>query len=363
MEQIDIGIIGSSLAGLTLAAMLQEEDLDYSIAIFDKTFNATNADGKSIVLGKTAAHSLKELNVFPTNSRPINNTFIGFGNGKNRSLMPDNEVNEMGYAVNINTIKDNLLKKCDGVQKIDCTVKKIDDINDYCLITTDKDKQYACRFLIIACQLPFEVSEFNYFRYQYKQKVVSLVAEIPTWSASNAMQSYNASGVTVIVPRTDDKVGVICCLSPSTAEHIAQMTDDQFKNYLSQELKQNFSWMGQRHFYTPTLKTAYCLGKRNKVLLGQGATSLHPIGAQSLGLGIGDARVLTQLIAVDKITARAALHYDKIRLKVHRQSVIFTSILALGPHMKFSIFHHLGQTISKPLESNNVRRFLINHLS
>lgn len=363
IQDVDIGIIGSSVSGLTLAALLQEENVGYSIAIFDNDFNTKKSDGKSIVIGKKASDILNNLSVLPDNSRPINKTFIAFGNGKKRCLKPENQVESLGYAVDIYSLKENYLKKYKAVQLIAGLIENSEEIDNYVLLTTNKKEQYRCQYLIIACELPYKIPPIRYFNYHYKQTVISLTACINHWPLNDAQQSFNSNGVTVVVPRTDDTIGIICCLSPLMAQKIALMTDQQFRHHLSKELKREVVSVNQRHFYTPYLKTTSRLSHRRQILLGQGATVLHPIGAQSIGLGIGDASALSQVIIENKLSEHIAVQYDKMRRDAHRKAVLLTNTLALGSHLRFPIFHHIGQLATQPLQYSSVCRSLLHYVS
>lgn len=361
--QFDIVIVGGGVVGLTLANLLEQANLNYSIAIVDATFSGGEETGKSIVIGHTTAAVLKQINALPDNSHPIEKTYISFGVGRRRSIGQSNPSQPLGYAVDLSTIKQRLGQNLSSVQKIAERVAGYKEVDGHARLTTESGEVLVCRWAFFCCEVPCELPAINRFSYRYRQTIVYTHAQADGWEANTAHQRYCKNGVLVLVPRVDERVGIIGCFAKTVAPKIAAMLEDEFSSYIANELQCRITAIGKRHYYTPYVKTAKTLAKNNWVLLGQGATVLHPIGAQSLGLGVADAQTLVQLLAAKLPPQEISRQYGKIRLKMHKKIILSTSGMALAVHLRTPPFHAMADFITQALKFDAPQRFVLKQLS
>jgi 2-octaprenyl-6-methoxyphenol hydroxylase len=132
---------------------------------------------------------------------------------------------------------------------------------------------------------------------------VALVANVASDVAHGdcAFERFTRQGPLALLPLADGTRAVIWACAPERAAQLLQLSEPQ---YLS-ELQQAFGWRagrllraGSRGTYPLALTRASASIGLRAVLIGNAAQALHPVAGQGFNLGLRDAAMLAELVAV-----------------------------------------------------------------
>ena len=326
-QHCDIGIIGGSLAGLAFARLLQAQLPQCTISVLDDTQNAPA--GKTLIIERAAADCLQQFAALPANSKAIQQVRISLA-GIQRNIGRNVEGQQpLGYSISQPLVQLALKK---DLPLHNARVAALHPTAEGVTIHTNDNSTLHARYLVIACPLPLLPPPFRSRRLAYQQSIFSLQAnsDLPLHTA---YQYFSYRKVMVLVPRAeDDATGVILCVPHATSGDINALSDSALSTYLSDKFKLSINVSGKRFAYHPQLLRTTPLASDNIALIGSGASTLHPIGAQAISLGIADAQVLAKLFIQHTGTPpQAALQqYHRQRVFAHRRKALLTSTLALG---------------------------------
>ena len=331
--QHDIAIIGGGIVGLTAARLLTP--LGHSVIVIDDLID--KPDGKSIVIGKPAANILDALDALPQNSRPIRRVEISFALPRAKRRIIGDGTTALGYGIDHRAVIQSLRQ---GLQQQPGRVQNLKQDTDGVTLSLHSGKTLRTRLAVITCAMP--LTEIRHYRRHYRQTILSFTAHAQDLAADSGHQQFGADGVFVLVPRTDGDNGVILCLPETRAATLTAQSDDELSERLTRAFDRPVTLTGPRFIYTPQLAAARRLASGRLLLIGAAATTLHPIGARALNMGIADAVSLSKQIAQTGISPTALAEVSKTRQPAHRQAALSTSALALGVRLRSPIFRRLG---------------------
>ena len=347
-DSVDVCVIGGGIAGLAFAQLFRRQCPEYSLLVLDG--KDAGDDGKSVVTNPTAIQTLSELVNLKDIIHPISRVCVSFMGKANNGALKESEA--LAYSIDHQIIKKKL------AAGIDIRKTRVSTVSPSATVTTNDEQKIQPRLLVVACGGNFLPPAFQTRKYPYHQAVLSLSATINTLPPDTAYQRFSNNGILVLVPRHDGKAGVVICAPPSTAARLNTASDDDLSAYLSEQFDLDIRTSGKRHTYTPLLTQTRPLADANIALIGPAATTLHPVGAQSIALGIADARQLAALCTKTLLPANLKSYADK-RLTAHRLTVGKTHALALGTHLRFFPFRLLGAGVSALLTRPPAKRFLL----
>lgn len=112
-----------------------------------------------------------------------------------------------------------------------------------------------------------------------------------------AFERFTATGPMALLPLPENRCVLIWTRPPAEAERLAALSDEAFLT----ELQDNFGYrlgafkqVGSKHLYPLSLVQSTEQIRRNLVVLGNSAHSLHPIAGQGYNLSLRDALALAE---------------------------------------------------------------------
>ncbi len=111
---------------------------------------------------------------------------------------------------------------------------------------------------------------------------------------------HTAFGPCVFVPLTGSRSSVVWVTSPSEAERLKSVDDDDLSREIERRAHSHLGRMtveGARHVFPLAYERPDRLAARRVALVGEAAHVVPPIGAQGLNLGLRDAEAIAQLAA------------------------------------------------------------------
>jgi 2-octaprenyl-6-methoxyphenol hydroxylase len=130
--------------------------------------------------------------------------------------------------------------------------------------------------------------------------VVNVQADRP--HDGTAFERFTSAGPLAVLPLNDGSFTVVWTVVPQHAAHLLALGDAAFLK----ELQACFGWRagcfvraGRRASYVLNLTRAAASVALRTALIGNAAQALHPVAGQGFNLGLRDAAMLAELIAVD----------------------------------------------------------------
>lgn len=218
----------------------------------------------------------------------------------------DYQLSELGYVVDINSMKKelfNMLSKQSMIH-IYCpaTIQKMYRKKSCNVVVLSNGIQINSKLIIAADGSGSELAAncgIEWFKWNYQQiaVVTEIVTEIPHFGT--AFEQFTSCGPLALLPMSDNLSYVIWCISAQKRKEVLKWDTTQF----AQELQKVFGWkLGQilnvktRHFYDLWLIYAKRHIAHRIALVGNAAQTLHPVAGQGFNLGIRDAIVLANIV-------------------------------------------------------------------
>jgi len=213
-----------------------------------------------------------------------------------------------------------LLLGCDGVQS---PVRKIANIE----VTCDDYQQVA---------LISNVSTSKAHHHKAFERFTEFgpIAMLPLKSLKQSKASLNALGNSSA--GGDSRCSLVWTMTPSQAEKIKNLSDDDFKVELERAFGSylgSITHVGKRDTYPLVLLQAQQQTYHRMALVGNASHTIHPIAGQGFNLGLRDVQVMTRLVEqalVNKqdIGSFSLLHaYQTNRSKDQREVIQLTDSL------------------------------------
>ena len=349
MDDPVICVIGGGIVGLTFAALHQKNG--GNVFVLDKQprhyssapSSDETQDGKSVVISAKSLALLESTGITIKSKCPISHVNINF-----QDALGEMNINgDLGAGVCHTAIKQQLIKLLNSHICAPAVVNAINTNTDGVLINytaEDKDKSIQVACLVVACDLPLLPSNFIARRLDYQQAAISFFVRSDNFPAGYAAEQFTQDGIIALVPRTDGNVGVIICASQNKASDLLTLEEEQLMD------KINGYWGGRFNLQSPSARFVYAPQARHVsplaadaiVCIGAGAMALHPVGAQSFNIGLGDARCLAQILKEYSDINIALSAYCRRRAYRHYGALALTSMASSAGHLRQLPFRIIG---------------------
>lgn len=314
MKQVDIAIIGGGLVGASLALALQQSanERGWSIALIEPYAPGNqyqpsyDVRASAITLG--SAQIYQQLGIWQQvakKAEPILDIEVSdrghFAGG--RISASREQVPALGYVVENAWLGHCLWQALDQPcinWHSPASVERLSANTQGYLLQLDNGEQLQSRLCIIADggrsslreQLGIHVEQRSY---RQSAIISTLSPELP--HNGLAFERFTDIGPMALLPLPDQRCVLIWTRPPEIAEHLMQLDEPQFLA----ELQECFGYrlgrllkIGSRHLYPLSLNLSSEQIRRNLVVLGNAAHSLHPVAGQGYNLSLRDAMSLAQ---------------------------------------------------------------------
>jgi 2-octaprenyl-6-methoxyphenol hydroxylase len=165
----------------------------------------------------------------------------------------------------------------------------------------------------------------------YRQSVFVCSLQAEKASDGTAYERFSEQGPVALLPMADGQYGSICGVAEDNVQHIADLNDAGYADYL----QQRFGWrvgkiqrVGARSHYPLKRVLAERIAGTRCVLLGNAAQTIHPIGAQGFNLGLRDALGFAALVKQSGIDDGIGERYAQSRAEDRERTLAFSDSLA-----------------------------------
>ena len=320
----DICVIGAGPVGLAFALALQKRSAGRRAVILDRG-QARPDDGKSVAFGPHSRAFLRELDAWPSHEKPIRRAEISFsvfpdltrdgGRGGFRplELRADGE-SALAYVASHEEVRAALFSQLRENPRTGM-VLGIRDAGDFAEVRFQESdgevELVRAKLAVLACEFARMPSGFTVRDFDYGQCALALSGKAENaesegregegWDGETAYEHFSPDGLVTLVPRTGAAdLGAVICAGSAAGAKWGALSDSA----LSSRIEGMFAgggfdvrMSGARMAYAPHLRRVRPLGLGRVVCIGQGATTVHPIGAQGLNLALRDADSLAAMLS------------------------------------------------------------------
>lgn len=312
-EDYDLIIVGSGMAGATLAIALA--DLNLNIAVFDKFIpNAKTQPAyhdRGIALAHGSKKILQQLGLWgeiAPYSAPIKQIHISEkgGFGFSRLNADDHQVDALGYVVTAPDLGQALLSRISGLENVDLIapveINKVRQTEKKLIIRTDQDREYATPLLVAADgsnSFVRNALDFPMREWHYDQAAVVANISSSNPKENTAFERFTNQGPVALLPMTENRYALVWTVHCDEVDQVLSLDDEKFM----QTFQDKFGWrvghferVSKRLSYQLTHKRCTESVKPRVAVIGNAAHTLHPVAGQGFNLGLRDVIALSNTI-------------------------------------------------------------------
>ena len=337
----DICVIGAGPVGLAFAAALKRRCPRLSLVVLDRGENRPD-DGKSVAFGARAQSFLRENGAWPNREKPILRAEVSFPPFPPLLLQADENAPLARIAPH-EEVRNALLSQAQEEIQSPVAVAGFRDNGEFAEAELRDSPPARAKLLVLACVFSPMPNGFEVRNFDYGQCAIALSGKVENkkgWDGETAFECFSPNGILTLVPRFGEPnlVGAVICAGAAAGAEWNGLSDDALSQRLSAPFAAkgfNIRVSGARKVYAPQLRRVLPRGRGRIVCIGQGATIVHPIGAQGLNLALRDANALASAIAeapenLDQPEAGGlAEKFARNRARDHFRIVAATHSLAL----------------------------------
>jgi len=312
----DLVIIGSGMAGASLALALAESEL--KIALIDsQDFKQSNAtfDDRAIALAYGSKQILASMGIwgdltpFAEAIKQIHISEQGRF-GFSHLAAEQEQVEALGYVVTAKSLGQVLLAALETQDNITCfnSTTLLDfSINQNYLTASIKGKteevqHLHCQLLVAADGLNSSVRQQLQLatkQQEYGQSAITANIETDLSHQNIAYERFCTEGPLALLPMTKQRCGLVWTHKTENIDKILDYSDQDFIQHLQKAFGfrlGRITKVGERSSYPLSFMLAKKSIHQRIALIGNAAHSLHPIAGQGFNLGLRDVAVLAEIL-------------------------------------------------------------------
>ncbi|WP_068089508.1 UbiH/UbiF family hydroxylase [Polycladidibacter stylochi] len=317
-KNYSIAIVGAGPAGIIAALALSKQiengklPPSFNIALVGPQPSLT--DCRSTALMQASKQFLENIDLWqPLASKvtPLQNMRIIDATERliraPETIFRAEEINQDAFGYNILNKDLNLalvaqLKKSPHITWHNTTFETCDEYEEGRLVRLSDTLTFTSQLIVAAdgrnskCR---ELANINIKKWQYPQTALVLNLKHERAHNNTSIEFHRATGPFTLVPMPGNESSLVCVLSPSKAEELNALTDDELAlalEKLAYSTLGKFTVSSKRQLYPMSGFSVNKLAHQRTVLIGESAHAFPPIGAQGLNLTMRDIAQLSSQI-------------------------------------------------------------------
>lgn len=307
----DIIIVGGGMVGAALGCALQNTDL--RIALIDAT--TTTEDPRLIALNHSSCTLFKNLNIWSQlaeNAAAINEVHVSYRGrfGATRITAKEMKLNTLGHVVPAKYINSALYAVLQTLKNVDifrpATLKNLTQFENSIAIEIENEntlQKLETKILIGAdgthstvrklIDMPTEIID-------YQQSAIVTQTELNRSHQNIAYERFHKTGAIAMLPLTAISAATIWSDKNENITQLMQLSDQDFLDNLQNNFGYRlgrFKKISKRFVFPLQMIRAKECSKKNILLIGNAARTLHPVASQGLNLALHEVAALTEFFA------------------------------------------------------------------
>jgi len=347
----DVVIVGGGLIGASLACALAPAALDAAMieAVPFQSDAQPSYDEKMLSLAPASMRILDGIGVWPAieshGVTPIERIHVSDRGhwGKTRLSAAEFGVPALGYVVPARVIGMSLVQRLTdtGAARLYCPAKVTGIETDADGVTVWVEQEgttgrIRARLAVLAdggASATRDMLGIETRTRDYGQTAILCTVTPDAPLANTAFERFTDTGPLAMLPTTGSRCAVVWAVGNDEVDRITGYSDDEFRRRLQARFG---DWLGALN--APSRRRAYPLKlievpepvQQRALIIGNAAHTIHPVAGQGFNLGLRDAAVLTEILAVqaahDGDVGRAAVlrSYRDWRRRDVRNTTRFT---------------------------------------
>lgn len=345
----DIVIVGGGLIGASLACALEPLGLDIALieAVPFRSDAQPSYDEKTLSLAPASKRILDALGVWPAieshGMTPIEHILISDRGhfGKTRLSAAEFNMSALGYVVPARVIGLSLVQRISDshAASLHCParVTAIETDDEGVSVSLDtRGEPLRARVAVLAdggASATRDMLGIASTTRDYGQTAILCTVTPEAPMANTAFERFTSTGPLALLPTTNNRYGAVWTARNDQVERILGYSDPDFLDRLQERFG---NWLGA--LASPGRRRAYPLKlievpdpvRRRAVVIGNAAHTIHPVAGQGFNLGLRDAAVLAEVLAIhwkrDRDIGRSAVldQYRDWRRRDIRNTTRFT---------------------------------------
>jgi 2-octaprenylphenol hydroxylase len=375
-KNFDIIIVGSGCVGGVFALQLAQLRPDFNIALLDfkaySQFDYSLIDNRIFAISNNNYKNLVNLGIWPESRYGcIDNMNIHTDTDANLSLIADAEIVNLAKTVENSVLLDLIYQKLNQLNNVSILTDEIltiEYLHDKILINAKKS-QYRSYLLVgadgatsfVRKQFQLRTSSYDYHRF-------GIVANFKCEKNHNniAHQWFKDDKILAYLPCLNSNI-ISIVLSTNDVDNIINMSAVELEDYianLADYTLGKIKLVSKVDSYPLKLNVVHSIFKKNLVLIGDAAHTIHPLAGLGINIGFCDAFKLAEDLAkiLDKnqLGNTSLLHkYSLSRIS----SVIRMQMLCHGLFnffaIKSSVFRAISNLGVKVINNNSYLKKII----
>ncbi|HTN48226.1 MAG TPA: FAD-dependent monooxygenase [Burkholderiaceae bacterium] len=311
-ERLPVLIIGGGPVGLALALLLARREVA-SIVVDARGVEAARSDRRLLALARGTVDLLRPIIELQVVGAPIRSVIVTSSGEFGRVVITEDDigVGPLGVTVRYGDLVAPLARACEGDPHVTtmrpCRVQTIEQKPDAAHVTLDDGAKVKAALVVNA--------EGTAVTPTSTSARVGIVADVTVAGvdAGEAYERFTREGPLALLPLPGPvaadgcQLGLVWCMSASSAERRAALDDRAFMSELQRALgerKKVILRVGPRRSYPLHEQARPTLRAHRSVWIGNAAQTLHPVAGQGLNLGMRDAAQLSGAIAQATVAGR-----------------------------------------------------------
>ena len=351
----DMVIVGGGMVGLSLALMLAKQG-EWKILLIesnslDMTTDSTlsyssSFDARSTALSWTSREIYQSIGLWEqlgAHASGINQIHVSDRGhaGITRMTAEEADVDALGYVVEnrwlgsvlMNRLKDEAIEICGNTQ-IDTLKPRSNGIDISMKVganSSQEELNVRADLIIIADGADSTTAHklgINSRRSAYGQTAIIANIQLNQRHQGVAYERFTDQGPMALLPLPDYKgqyrSALVWAQPEETASQLVEATDEDFLRSLQQRFGHRlgtFKQVGQRTAYNLVLTLASEQVRRNVVVMGNAAHSLHPVAGQGFNLSLRDAAALAEKLSEARIQQKSIGSLETLECYYQQQRI------------------------------------------
>ena len=351
----DMVIVGGGMVGISLALMLAKQGEWKILLIESNSLDMTtdsalsyssSFDARSTALSWTSREIYQSIGLWEqlgAHASCINQIHVSDRGhaGITRMTAEEADVDALGYvvenrwlgAVLMNRLKDEAIEICGNTQ-IDTLKPRSNGIDISMKVganSSQEELNVRTDLIIIADGADSTTAHklgINSRRSAYGQTAIIANIQLNQRHQGVAYERFTDQGPMALLPLPDYKgqyrSALVWAQPEETASQLVEATDEDFLRSLQQRFGHRlgtFKQVGQRTAYNLELTLASEQVRRNVVVMGNAAHSLHPVAGQGFNLSLRDAAALAEKLSEARIQQKSIGSLETLECYYQQQRI------------------------------------------